>query len=110
MKHETWVAVYAAVVGTSGFLLNLKTWWDKGVKIKLNLTPDGVVIGGEPETDEKDHVILKATNRGDAPTMITNMVLFEMPTGWPRWRRRPTRSYLIPNPQLKGYRRTSRLS
>jgi hypothetical protein len=33
MKPETWVALYAAIIGTSAFLLNLKTWFDSGVKL-----------------------------------------------------------------------------
>jgi hypothetical protein len=37
MKPETWVALYAAIIGTSAFLLNLKTWFDSGVKLKLSL-------------------------------------------------------------------------
>jgi hypothetical protein len=32
MKPETWVALYAAIIGTSAFLLNLKAWFDSGVK------------------------------------------------------------------------------
>src|SRR5262249_26768134 len=30
MKAETWVAIYAAIIGTSAFLLNLKAWFDSG--------------------------------------------------------------------------------
>ena len=82
MKAETWVAIYAAIIGTSAFLLNLKTWFDSGVKIKLRLIPEGMTIGGGPELDETDLVLLYVTNRGDAPTMVTNMVLFEIPSWW----------------------------
>jgi hypothetical protein len=104
---KTLVAVYAAVVATSVLLLNIKTWFDSGVKLRLGLMADGMVIGGDPRHEEEDLVVLTVTNRGDAPTTITHMVLFEMPW-WERWRIRPrkirpTKSYLIPNPQLKGY-------
>ncbi len=34
---------YAAVIGTSAFFLNLKSWWDSGPKLKLSLIPDGVI-------------------------------------------------------------------
>src|SRR5262249_61946621 len=30
MKAETWVAIYAAIIGTSAFLLNLKASFDSG--------------------------------------------------------------------------------
>ena len=96
MKPETWVAIYAAVVATTAFFLNLKTWWDSGVKLALNLIPDGMTIGGGPDVDEKDIIILNVTNRGDGSTMVTNMVLLEMTSWWQRWRMRPTKSYVIP--------------
>jgi hypothetical protein len=103
MRPETWVAIYAAIIGTSAFFLNLKSWWDSGPKLKLSLIPDGIIIGGGSEMDEKDLIILNVTNRGAAATMITTMVLFEMSTWWQRLRRRPRKSYVIPNPQVKGY-------
>jgi hypothetical protein len=103
MKPETLVAIYGAVIGTSALLLNLRMWFDSGVKLNLNLIPDGVTLGGSPEFEERDLVLLTVTNRGDAPTVITNMVLFEMTWAWRRWRMRPSKSYVIPNPQLKGY-------
>lgn len=104
MKPETLVAIYAAVIGTSAFLLNLKTWLDSGVKLKLSIIPDGVVIGSaNPQHDEHDLVILTVINRGDAPTHITNMVLWELGSWWRLWRLRPTKSYVIPNPELRGF-------
>jgi hypothetical protein len=69
----------------------------------MSMIADGVVIGGDPRFEEKDIVIVSVTNRGDAPTMITHLVLLELPTWWRRIRRRPTRTFIVPNPQLKGY-------
>lgn len=48
-------------------MLNLKNWFDSGVKLKMNLIPDGLIIGGSPEFDEKDLIIVNVTNRGDRP-------------------------------------------
>jgi hypothetical protein len=73
------------------------------VKLKVDLIPDGMTIGAGPEFDENDIVIVNVTNRGDAATMITNLVLLEMPSWWAYWQLRPTKSYMIANPQLKGY-------
>jgi hypothetical protein len=103
MTPQAWVALYAAIVSTSALLLNLKGWIDSGVKLKLSLIPDGVIMGGDPRFDDKDIVIITVVNRGDAPTMITNLVLMEMPTWWSKVRKRPTRSFIVPNPQPKGY-------
>jgi hypothetical protein len=103
MKAESWIAIYAAIVGTSAFLLNLKAWFDSGVKLHLSLIADGMTIGAGPQFDEDDLNLLTVTNRGDAPTVITNMVLFDMRSLWQRWRIKPAKSYVIPTPQLKGY-------
>jgi hypothetical protein len=103
MKPEGLVAIYAAIIGTSAFLLNLKAWFDSGVKLKLSLMPDGMTIGAGPEFDERDLILLTVTNRGNSPTVITNMILFEITSPWRRWRVRPNKSYEITHPQLKGY-------
>jgi hypothetical protein len=61
-----------------------------------------MVIGGGPEFDEKDIVIVNVTNRGRTPVLITNLLLWEMPTWRARWRRRPTRTFVVANTSLKG--------
>src|SRR5712664_2221355 len=96
---QSWVAIYAAIVSTSALLLNLKSWLDSGIKLKVSLIPDGVIMGGDPKFDDKDIVIITVVNRGDAPTMITNLVLLEMPTRWAKFRKRATRAFVVPNPQ-----------
>jgi hypothetical protein len=103
MKPEIWVSIYAAIIGTSAFFLNFKAWFDSGVKLSIALMPDAVVAGGDPRFDDSNIVIVTVTNRGNAPTMITTLVLFEFPTWWARLRRRSKNSYVIPRPELKGY-------
>jgi hypothetical protein len=103
MKPETWVAIYAAIVGTGALLLNFKNWIDSGAKLIINLIPDGMIVGGDPQFDEKDLVIVNVINRGAATTMITNLTLHELPTLYSLLRFRPTRSYVVTNPQLLGY-------
>jgi hypothetical protein len=44
MKPETWVALYVAIIGTSAFLLNLKAWFDSGVKLKSSLVGAAVLV------------------------------------------------------------------
>jgi hypothetical protein len=93
----------------------VKTWFDSGVKIRLGLMPEARTVGSG-QLDETDLIILNVTNRGDAPTMVTHMVLLEITSWWRllfyqltsvswwRWRKvQPEKTYLIPNPQLKGY-------
>jgi hypothetical protein len=102
MKPETWIAIYAAIVGTGALLLNFKNWLDSGARLFVTMIPQGMVIGGGPEVDEKGLIIINVTNRGAATTMITGLTLHEFPTLISRWRDRPTKSYVVANPQLLG--------
>ena len=103
MKPEAWVAIYAAIVGTGALLLNFKNWLDSGARLFVSLIPEGMVIGGGDQFDEKNLVIVNVTNRGAATTMITGLTLHDFPTRMSRWRDRPTKSYVVANPQLKGH-------
>src|SRR5258708_29912765 len=69
--------------------------------IQIESDPRGGYCG--PRSAEKDFVLLTAVNRGNSPTTINTLQLHEMPTWLSRLRRRPTRCFVIPNPQLKGY-------
>jgi hypothetical protein len=62
-----------------------------------------MIIGGGPEFDEKDLVILNVSNRGDASTTVTSMVIFEVNSWYQLWRILPAKSYVVTNPQLLGY-------
>ena len=100
---KTWVALYAAIVATTALLLNIRTWIEAGPRLKVNVIPDGMVIGGDAQFDETDIIIVNVTNRGRTPVLITNLLLWEMPTRYARWRRRPTRTFVVSNTSLKGY-------
>src|SRR5687767_12101587 len=103
MKSEGWLAIYAAIVATSALLLNFRNWLEARLPLHLSLMTDGMTIGGDPDFEEKNLIILTVTNRGKEATMITHMVVFKMESWYQRWRIRPLASYIIPNPQLKGY-------
>jgi hypothetical protein len=77
MKFESWIAIYAAIVGTGALLLNFKSWLDSGVKLSISLTPYGHLAGGAPEPGEEHFIVVTVINRGRAPTMITSFAVFE---------------------------------
>lgn len=103
MKESDWISIYAATVGTAALLLNFRSWYEARPRLHLSLMVDGMTIGGDSELDEKDLLILTVTNRGRETTMITHMILFEMTSFYQQLCVRPKKSYIIPNPQLKGY-------
>src|SRR6516164_748573 len=47
----------AAVIGTSGFAINVRAWFESKPRLHVSLIPDGVV-GGGPDVDETYLVIV----------------------------------------------------
>lgn len=100
-----WIAIYAACVSTGALLIQFRNWLTSGPRLRVSLISDGLVVGGDPEFDERDLVIVNATNVGTAATMITNLAIEERYPFYYFWRRRAISSYVVTNPQLKGYPR-----
>jgi hypothetical protein len=65
-KPEAYVAIYAACVSTTAVSIQFRNWLVSGPRLRCTLTPDGVVIGGDSRFDERDLVIVSATNIGTA--------------------------------------------
>jgi hypothetical protein len=78
MKPETLVAIYAAIVGTGALLLNFKSWFDFGVKLKLSVILEGTILSADAAFNEEDLIILYVMNRGDASTKITSMIILNL--------------------------------
>jgi hypothetical protein len=100
---EVWVAIYAACVASGALLLQLRTWFMSGPRLRLSVISDGLIMGGDPQFDERDLVIVNATNVGTAATMIINLGIEERYPFYYFWRRRPIASLIVTNPQMKGY-------
>ena len=75
MKSETWIAIYAAVVATSAFVLNFRTWFEKRVRLNLSLIADAALMGGSKVDDEGGLIALTVINRGGQPTTLTHLVV-----------------------------------
>jgi hypothetical protein len=71
--------------------------------------PDAVMVtsGGsdEDESDESDErfLVVNVVNLGGTSTTIEGLSLVEFTTFGRRWLRRPNRSFIVPQPQPKGY-------
>lgn len=102
MKSETWIAIYAAVVATSAFVLNFRTWFEKRVRLNLSLIADAALMGGSKVDDEGGLIALTVINRGGQPTTLMHLVVLKFDNFWKRWRIRPSKSFIIPNPQVGG--------
>jgi hypothetical protein len=104
-KPEVWVAIYAACVATGALLLQLRSWVVSGPRLRVSVISDGLIIGGGPEFDEDDLVIVNVTNVGTAATMITNLMIEERFPFYYFWRRLPINIHVVLNPHMKGYPR-----
>jgi hypothetical protein len=65
------------VVAACAFALELRRWFDEGVKLSMSVIPEATIIGGG--RDENSYIAITATNRGSAATTITHMVLYNYP-------------------------------
>jgi hypothetical protein len=100
---DGWIAIYAAIVSTSALLLNFKSWFDSGVKLKLSLMDNAKMIGGASRSSPDGQIALIVTNQGTAVTTITHMVILEFPSLYRRLRMRPARTAMVASPQMPGY-------
>lgn len=69
-----------------------------GPKLKLAIMEDALFM---PHDDNTPKLALTVTNRGDAPTTVTNMIMFTYGNWWNRLRRKPTMT-AIANPRSVG--------
>jgi hypothetical protein len=102
-KPEVWIAIYAACVSTSALLIQFRNWITSGPRLRISVTTDGMIVGGDPRFDERDLVIVNATNVGAADTMITNLGIEERDPFYYFWRRQAKQYWIVTNPQLLGY-------
>jgi hypothetical protein len=89
IQPEFSIAAYAAIVSTAVLALQIRRWLEAGPRLRITLIPDGMTIGAGPDFDETDLIIVTVTNRGEAPTMIINLLVFEYANRFLRMRRRP---------------------
>jgi hypothetical protein len=112
MTEPTWTAPlesmatgYAAVVATLAFGLEVRRWLKERPKLDITLMPYAVLAtpGGSDSNENDSLLVVNVVNLGGATTTILGLSLVEFATFWRRWRRRPNRSFLVPQPQPKGH-------
>ena len=61
------------------FVLELRRWFDEGVRLSMSVMADAKFLGGV-QRDDKTYIAITVTNRGSAATTITHMVLYNYPS------------------------------
>ena len=101
MNLTTGIALYAAVVSTIALTLSLRKWFLTGPVLALSVMARGKTFGGA-EPDDREYIVLNVTNRGDIPTTLSTMAVFQYRTIFHRWRRKPYFAAIITRPGLLG--------
>lgn len=91
------VAVYAAILATGAFALEVRRWFESGPRLRLTLIAKAEMRGGLARDDNK-YLHARVTNRGAMPTTITNFGLQQYRTIFHRLARKPEMSAIIPTP------------
>lgn len=66
-----WATVYAAIVATGALFLELRRWFESGVRLRITYMLNGVII---PSANQDQlWIFVTVSNRGDSPTTITNL-------------------------------------
>ena len=78
------VSVLSLCVAFAVFALELRRWFDEGVRLSMSVMSDAIFVA-EGLQDNKTYLAITVTNRGDAATTITHMVLYDYPTRFAIW-------------------------
>src|SRR5690348_10077441 len=71
-------------VSACALVLEVRRWLTEGVRLTLSIVAEAKLFGG-PVKDDATYLVASVTNRGDAPTTITHMVLFNYPSRLAIW-------------------------
>ncbi len=91
------VAWWGAIVATSVFIWEIYKWRTSGPRIKFAVQPNSLVVG-DPVREGKKFISVNATNVGDRPTTITNLVLQHYKNYFNMLRRKPSISMVVLKP------------
>lgn len=93
------VAWWGAIVATIVLVWDIYKWWTSGPRIKFVARPNSLVVG-DPTRRGHKFISANATNIGDRPTTITNLVLQHYKTYIQMLRHKPSTSMVVldPNP------------
>jgi hypothetical protein len=67
------------LIAACAFVLELRRWFDEGVKLSMNMMPGAILVGGGVK-DPNRYLHITVANRGTSATTVTHMVLYNYPT------------------------------
>ncbi|MBI5205303.1 MAG: hypothetical protein HZA11_10340 [Nitrospirae bacterium] len=91
------VAWWGAVIATIVLIWDIYKWKTSGPKLKFVVTPNMLVVG-DPAREGKKYISANATNIGDRPTTITNLVIQHYNNYFNMLRHKPSTSMIVVAP------------
>ena len=76
------IAIIAVLMAAGSLALEIRRWYESGVKLKLRCMVDVpfIVEGENVRGSDKPHTYVEASNRGDTPTTLTDLTFVYHPT------------------------------
>lgn len=93
------VAWWGAIIATVVLLWDIYKWKTSGPRVRFVVTP-GMIVVGDPTRAGQTFIMAEASNIGDRPTTITNVVLQHYKTRFDMFRHEPTTSMLVTQPSI----------
>jgi hypothetical protein len=91
------VAWWGAIVATVVLLWDIYKWKTTGPRIRF-VVRSGMIVMGDPTREGQTFISSEATNVGDRPTTITNLVIQHYETYFAMLRHKPSTSMLVTEP------------
>lgn len=79
----TWalgIAFFSLIVSACSFVLELRRWFDEGVKLSLSVIADAKLFMPGVK-DDNTYLSVSVMNRGSAPTTITHLLFYNYNSG-----------------------------
>lgn len=93
------VAWWGAIVATGVLIWDVYKWKSSGARLRLKVQA-GMKMLGDPAREQETWVTVRVTNVGNQPTTITTVGLRHYASWWDYVRRKPAKSFIIPQPSL----------
>lgn len=91
------VAWWGAIVATVVLLWDIYKWLATGPRVRISVSANMRFLG-DPVRQGKMYVTIRATNRGDRPTTITNLGFTYYSSPARRLLNRPDQAFVVSNP------------
>lgn len=106
-QWQAWTAIYAALVATVVLALEVRRWFESGVRLAIHVMPNACVLDGKTVVEGR-YLLVTVSNRGDRPATITHFAIVEYAGTWGlQWLRRACRRqtnfWLVQDPRLSEH-------